>query len=285
MTDQRLRDLHVASRRVREHIIRLAANGGCYLGAALSCADTLVYLYKEVLRIDLNRLTDPARDYLLLSKGHSVPALYGTLVDVGILDEKRLANHLKVGDAVYWHPNRQIPGVEYHSGSLGHLLSVGIGIAIDMRLRQQSSRVFVVLGDGELNEGSIWEGTLVAASLCLDNLVLVIDRNGLQANLPTEMLNPLEPIEEKFEAFHCAVRRIDGHSFADLEWAFNKIPFSEGHPSVVIANTVRGKGVPSIEGRADRWFANLSCEEVDAMLRELQEQHLSTSMSESILVK
>ena len=255
--------------RVREHVIRMASGGGCFIGASLSCADLLVYLYAEVLAISPERLGDPARDYLLLSKGHDVPALYGTLAELGYIPRERLQNHLSIHDSLYWHPNRDVPGVEFHSGSLGHLLSVGVGIAMDAKLRGGPNRVFVVLGDGELDEGSIWEALLVASAHGLDNLVCVVDRNGFQANARTEEILPLEPLTPKFEAFGARVRRVPGHSFAALSDAFAHLPFEEGKPTVVIADTVRGKGLPSIEARADRWFANFTVREVEDLLREL----------------
>lgn len=256
--------------RVREHVVRLATDGGCFIGASLSCADLLVQLYTRVLDVAPDRLQDPSRDYLLLSKGHDVPALYGVLAELGYFAKERLARHLTHADHVYWHPNRQLPGIEFHSGSLGHLLAVGLGIALDLRLRADGHRVFVVLGDGELNEGSIWEACLVAAAQRLDNLVAVVDRNGFQANGRTEEILPLAPLDAKFEAFGWAVRRCDGHSFGEMDEAFADLPAAAGRPTVVIARTVRGKGLPSLEGRADRWFADFTAEEVEALLRELQ---------------
>lgn len=154
MTDLTLQHLQDQALRVREHILRMSTNGGCFTGASLSCTDVLVYLYNEVLNISPDTLTSPNRDYLLLSKGHDVPALYGLFAELGFIDHNRLANHLSVADHLYWHPNRHVPGVEFHSGSLGHLLSVGIGVALDIRLRGGRNRVFVVVGDGELNEES-----------------------------------------------------------------------------------------------------------------------------------
>lgn len=261
--------LEEQARRVRAHCIRMATNGGCFLGASLSCADLLVFLYDRVLRVDRQRLGDPRRDYLLLSKGHDVPALYGTLAERGYFPVERLANHLSMEDHLYWHPNRTIPGVEFHSGSLGHLLSVGMGIAIDARLRGDPSRVFVILGDGELDEGSVWEACLVASAQALDNLVIIVDRNGFQANLPTEALVPLEPLADKLRAFGFAVVDVDGHSFPALNAAFARLPLANRRPSAIIARTVRGKGLPSIEGRAERWFVDLKPEEVSMLLDEL----------------
>jgi len=255
--------------RVRERIVRMATGGGCFIGASLSCVDLLVFLYVDVLRILPDTVNDPNRDFLLLSKGHDVPALYGVLAELSFFETSRLANHLMTSDRIYWHPNRAIPGIEFHSGSLGHLLSVGIGVACDISLREGSNRVFVVCGDGELNEGSMWEGILVAQAKQLRNLTLVVDRNGFQANLLTEDLIPLEPLEKKFEAFGWTVVRADGHSFEALEGAFSRIQAQRVGPAVLIADTVRRKGLPSIERRADTWFADFSAAEIDMLLEEL----------------
>lgn len=262
--------LEALALRVREHIIRMATDGGCFIGASLSCADVIAHLYTRVLRVSPQTLDDPDRDVLLLSKGHDVPALYGTLAELGYFPKERLENHLKTTDHLYWHPNRNVPGVEFHSGSLGHLPSVGVGIAMDAKLRGSSARVFVITGDGELNEGSVWESLLVAQAHGLDNLVLVVDRNEFQANDRTEAVTPLEPLLPKFEAFGASAIAVDGHSFAELDRAFRNLPQRKGRPSVVVAKTVRGKGLPSIEARADRWFVNFKKEEIDGLLTELR---------------
>ena len=284
MDQRRIQDLQETALRVREHIIRMSTDGGCFIGASLSCADILVYLYGEVLSVSPERTADPSRDYLLLSKGHDVPALYGTLAEFGFIERGRLANHLKTTDALYWHPNRRVPGIEFHSGSLGHLLSVGIGVALDIRMRGGSNRVFVVMGDGELNEGSVWEALLVAHARGLDNLVAVIDRNQFQANLRTEELSVLDPLEPKFEAFGWSAVRADGHDFMSLEKAFSARGV-RGRPRVIIADTVRGKGLPSIEARADRWFVNFSHDEVAMLLRELRGTGKAALVSETLMVR
>src|SRR4030081_2000313 len=136
--------------KVREHIIRMSQGGGCFIGASLSCVELMVYLYADVIRRKDNDLQDPQRDYLFLSKGHDVPALYGTFVEMGMLEASRLGNHLSTADSIYWHPNRNIPGVEFHSGSLGHLPAVAAGVALDCRLREADNRIVVITGDGEL---------------------------------------------------------------------------------------------------------------------------------------
>jgi len=263
--------LEEMARRVRERILRLAVGGGCFVGSALSCADLLVYLYARFLNVTRDNLDDPARDYLFLSKGHAVPALYATLVEVGLLPAERLENHLQPDDSIYWHPNRSLPGVEFHAGSLGHLLPVAVGVALDCKMRRGRNRVVVVTGDGELNEGSNWEACLTAAAHRLDNLIVVVDRNHFQANLRTEALIPLEPLDLKFEAFGCRTIRVNGHSFAELDRAFASLPLSFGRPSVVIADTVRGQGVPGFQERADRWFVKLTAREAEELIAELRE--------------
>lgn len=270
---------------VREHIVRMATNGGCFIGASLSCADLLVHLYARVLRVSPTTLEDPDRDILLLSKGHDVPALYGTLAELGYFPRERLANHLKTSDDLYWHPNRRMPGIEFHSGSLGHLPSVGIGVALDAKLRGSPQRVFVITGDGELDEGSVWEAVLVAAAHGLDNLTLIVDRNMFQANERTEALIPLEPLCAKFEAFGAAAREVDGHSFPALDEAFRALPMRKGKPSVLVARTVRGKGLPSIEARADRWFVNFKPEEIEGLLAELRGGQTTTLTSAPLVVR
>jgi len=278
-------DLSALSLRVREHIIRMATDGGCFIGASLSCADIVTFLYSRVLSVDPSRLDDPNRDYFLLSKGHDVPAVYATLAELGYFPKERLKNHLSPTDSMYWHPNRKVPGVEFHSGSLGHLLSVSIGIAMDMKLRGTNNKVYVVLGDGECDEGSIWEGLLVAHAHGLDNLVAIVDRNEFQANIRTEELIPLEPLDQKFAAFGWSVRICDGHDFASLETAFNGLPVQAGKPNMIIARTVRGKGLPSIEKRADRWFVNFKAEEIQALLKELHGDERAKLTSEVLIVR
>ena len=199
-----VKKLEATALKVREHIIKMSTDGGCFVGASLSAADLIVYLYSEFLNITPNNLDDPGRDYLFLSKGHDVPALYGTFAELGLLEKDRLKNHLSLDDHIYWHPNTHIPGIEFHSGSLGHLPSVAIGVAMDIKIRGGSNKVVCIMGDGELNEGTCWEAMLVANAYKLDNLIFVIDRNHFQANMATEDLIPLEPLQDKFTAFGAA---------------------------------------------------------------------------------
>jgi transketolase len=285
MTEEKRKELEAIALKVREHIIHLSTDGGCFTGASLSCTDLLVYLYSDFLNLNKDNLKDPNRDYLFLSKGHDVPAMYGTFAELGIMDKDRLKNHLQTNDSVYWHPNRNVPGVEFHSGSLGHLPAVAIGVALDIRIRKQQNKVLVITGDGELNEGSVWEAVMVAAAHQLNNLTFVVDRNQFQANVATEDLIPLEPLADKFEAFGCSVQRINGHDFGQLEKAFRALPFDSKKPSVIIADTVRGKGLPSIEARADRWFCNFNKDEIQSLLKELHGAATTNLESETLTVR
>jgi transketolase len=303
MTNKQSAELQSTALRVREHIIRLSAGGGCFIGASLSCVEIMVYLYTHVIRRNAAHPHDPERDYLFLSKGHDVPALYGTFVEMGWLEADRLSNHLSTQDSIYWHPNRGVAGVEFHSGSLGHLPAVAAGVAMDCKLRGGQNRVVVITGDGELNEGSVWETLLVANAYGLDNLTLVVDRNQYQANVRTEELVPLEPLADKFRAFGCEVQRIDGHDYGQLEEAFagamrtadggsrggangnGAIHGSGGKVKVIIADTVRGNGLPSIEARADRWFCAFNGDEVLQLLEELHGNKEAAIESETLVVR
>lgn len=269
----------------REDIIKMSGRGGCFIGASLSCVDILVYLYFNYLNLNENNLNDLNRDLFILSKGHDVPALYSVLAKKNIIDEKRLENHCSIRDDIYWHPNSKIPGVEFHSGSLGHGLSIAIGFAYFQKIKGINSKSIVMIGDGEMNEGSIWEGLLVASAKKLDNLIIIIDRNEFQANLRTEDLIPLESIDKKIRAFNCNSFRIDGHNFKEIEEAFEGIDLKSQKPTVIIADTTRGKGLPSIEKDPSRWFVHFNQNEVSMLIDELHGKKKAKLESEKLLVR
>lgn len=271
--------------RCREHIIRMSTDGGCFIGASLSCVDVLTYLYSHVLRFTPGKPDDEGRDYFILSKGHDVPALYAVFSELSVLDAARLKHHLTTRDDIYWHPNRHVPGVEFHSGSLGHGLAVGIGFAMALKLDGRLNRVVVLLGDGEMNEGSVWESLLIANAYKLDNLLVVVDRNHFQANVRTEDLIPLEPLVDKIRAFGWEAHRCDGHDFDALDRTFRAALQAPKGPAFVIADTVRGKGLPSIEQQATRWFVNFTHEEVDMLLRELRTGVTTRLESQEIIAR
>jgi len=285
MTDNKLQNLQSLALKVREHIIGMSVGGGCFIGASLSCVEVVTYLYAEFLNVEKDDLQNPERDYLFLSKGHDVPALYATLAELGFIEKDRLKNHLLANDSVYWHPNRNVAGVEFHSGSLGHLPAVAAGVAMDCKLKGQNNHIVVITGDGELNEGSVWETILVANAYKLNNLTIIVDRNQFQANIRTEDLVPLEPLADKFEAFGCNVQRINGHDYNAIHNALKGLPYSSDKVNVVIADTVRGKGLPSIEARADRWFCAFTQDEAGALLSELHGNEKALLESETLVVR
>jgi len=266
----RLQELSISARRM---ILEAALRGGCFVGSAFSAVDIILYLYEHVLR---GLPDDHKRDYFLLSKGHAVQALYSVLNLRGIINSEWIHKHLDPLSIYYWHPNNKVSGVEAISGSLGHLPSVAAGIALDIKLRKGSNRVYVMLGDGELNEGSVWEALLFANAQRLDNLTVIIDRNLIQANIPTESLIPLEPLKEKLEAFGFRVFQVNGHDFDGLSETFTEVDDTKDSPKAVIAYTIRGKGLPSIENRIDRWFMKPTAEQYDSLVEELRHLYANT---------
>jgi transketolase len=242
------------AQRVREHIVDMCAGPeGGHLGGSLSVADILSTLYCEVLRVDPARPDDPGRDIFLLSKGHGALALYAVLAECGFLPASELATFGRPGSALMGHPSRDIPGVEMPAGALGHGLALGNGFA----LADRSRRCFVLMGDGELQEGSVWEAAMAASSLRLGNLTAIVDRNGLQLTGPTEQTLALEPLADRWRAFGWAVREVSGHDRAALAGALSAGAVT-GQPVVVLAKTVKGHGLPFLQGRPESHFARLS---------------------------
>jgi len=245
--------------RIREHIVTMCAGPeGGHLGGSLSLVEVLTALYFGVLRVDPADPADPDRDILLLSKGHGAVALYATLAERGYLDPAELAGFGTWGSRLMAHPVRAVPGVELPTGSLGHGLALGTGAALAARLGGRASRAYVVMGDGELQEGSVWESAMGAAALRLDNLVAVVDRNGLQITGRTEDVCPLEPLAQRWRSFGWAVREVPGHDLDALVSALRSAPWEPDRPSVLIADTTKGAGLPFIAGTAHSHFAALT---------------------------
>ncbi|MCS7314363.1 MAG: transketolase [Bryobacteraceae bacterium] len=244
-------------------------------GSDLSCADILAVLYFAVLRLDPADPRHPGRDRFILSKGHSSASYYATLAAAGFFPEQELDSYLQPLSAFNGHPDRnKVPGVEASTGALGHGLPIGVGAALAAKMDGAPWRVFVLTGDGELQEGSNWEAAMAAAHHRLDNLVLIVDRNRLQQGDATERTVRLEPLGEKFRAFGWGVAEVDGHDHGALLSLFERRPLLAGQPSCVIAHTLKGKGVSFMEGRVEWHHGHLSSEQLAQALFELGEAGL-----------
>jgi len=239
-------------------------------GGDLSSADILTVLYFAVLRIDPLNPSASDRDRFILSKGHCSGALYATLATAGFLPFEELDTYMQPLSSLNGHPDRnKVPGVEANTGPLGHGLPVGTGAALAAKMSGAGWRTYVLTGDGELQEGSNWEAAMAAAHYGLDNLTVIVDRNGFQQGDATERTVRLEPLADKWRAFGWAVEEVDGHDPAALLSAFRRLPLEAGKPNCIIAHTHKGKGVSFMEDRVEWHHRVPSDEELEAALREL----------------
>ncbi len=246
MTDLELELKSVEYRKKILTAIKKAQAG--HTGGSLSCVDILNVLYNRILRVSPETFTSPVRDRYIQSKGHSVEALYVLLADKGFIPESNLETLCRYHSDLVGHPTRKVPGIEQNTGALGHGLSVSVGIALAGKIDKRAYRVFTLLGDGELAEGSNWEACLAAAHFGLDNLTAIVDRNGLQITGLTDDVCRTDPLEDKFSAFGWTVKTVDGHNIRQLSETLRKVPFEIGKPNLLIANTTKGKGISFMEG-------------------------------------
>ena len=263
--------IHAGAQRIRRSVVRMidAARAG-HIGGDLSVSDILATLYLGVLEIDPADPTKADRDRFILSKGHCAASLYSVLAQCGYFSTDELGTFMAPFSALNGHPNRtKVPGVETNTGPLGHGLPVAVGEALGLRLQGSPRRVFVVTGDGEMQEGSNWEALMAAVHYRLENLTLVVDRNRLQQGARTEDTNGLDPLGERLAAFGCEVREVDGHDIAQLLGAL--APSSTGRPVAVVAGTIKGKGVSFIEDRVEWHHKVPTAEQVELALAELGE--------------
>ncbi|MEZ0542038.1 transketolase [Fibrella arboris] len=233
-------------RKILKYIVGAKAG---HTGGSLSCIDVLTVLYNNVLNVSPETAKSPTRDRYIQSKGHTVEALYVVLADQGFFPESDLETLCQYKSHYIGHPTKKINGVEQNTGSLGHGLSLSVGTAISAKLDDLDFRVFTLLGDGELPEGSNWEAALLASHYRLDNLCAIVDKNTLQISGPTADVCNTDPLDQKFEAFGWAVRHVDGHDFEALQAVFDALPFAADKPSLIIAHTVKGKGVSFMENQ------------------------------------
>jgi len=268
-----IKNLELKSIEYRKTILKIIYNSGAgHTAGSLSCIDILNVLYNNILNINPDNFNSIDRNRFVQSKGHSVEALYTVLCDNNFFTKNDLGTLNKFNSHFIGHPTRKIAGIEHNTGALGHGLSVAVGMAIGLKLDKKPFKVYTLLGDGELSEGSIWESLLSASKYKLDNLIIIVDRNGLQITGKTEEVNPIEPLVDKFLSFGLCVHQVNGNSVSELNKVFNKIPFNKNKPNLIIANTTKGKGVSFMENQVV-WHHRLpSDEEYNKAIKELNIQ-------------
>jgi transketolase len=239
-----------------------------HIGSCLSMADLLAILYGKILRVDSNNPDWPDRDRFILSKGHGAAILYAVLAEKGFFPKEWLETYCQDGSQLTGHVSHYLPGIEASTGSLGHGLPIGCGIALAGKREDKSYRVFVMLSDGELDEGSNWESILFATQHQIDNKV--VDYNKIQSFGTVQDVLELEPLLDKFQAFRWSVREIDGHDFQQIEEAFSSIPFETAKPSCIIAHTVKGKGVSFMENQLAWHYKSPNKEQLAEAITEIE---------------
>lgn len=266
-----VRDPVILSHRIRTHAVRMTSRGkSSHVGSILSMADILGVLYARVLNVDPAEPASPTRDRVVLSKGHGGAGIYAALAERGFFDREKLVDHYQNGSIFSGHVSHKgVPGVDLSTGSLGHGLGVATGMALAARRGGESWRAFVVMSDGECDEGSVWEAVLFAAHHKLSNLVAVVDYNKIQSLAPVADTLALEPFADKWRAFGWGVAEVDGHDHAALERTLSILPLEADKPSVVIAHTVKGKGVSFMENTVLWHYRTAQGEELENALAEL----------------
>lgn len=271
-----IKDLEEKARLIRIDILKmLTLAGSGHTGGSLSAADIVTALYFYKMRYNPKDPSWRERDRFILSKGHAAPLLYAALSRAGYFNPELLKTLRKIGSPLQGHPSRQsLPGVEVSTGSLGQGLSVANGIALGLRLDGIDSRVYCLLGDGEIQEGQIWEASMTAAHYHLDNICAIVDNNGLQIDGPVKEVMRVDPLPQKWNAFGWHIIETDGHKMGEIITALDEAETIKGKPTVIIAHTVKGKGVSFFEGRVEYHGIAPTQEELTRALKELGEvQH------------
>ena len=264
-------ELEKMAKQLRRHVITMIATAGSgHPGGSLSAADIVTALYFKVMRHDPKNPQWPDRDRFVLSKGHAAPILYAALAECGYFPVEELSTLRKLGSRLQGHTDRTLtPGVEMSAGSLGQGLSYGIGMALAGRLDKRDYRVYVLLGDGECDEGQVWEAAMFAPHHGMDNLTAIVDHNDLQLDGRVCDIMGLEPLTDKWRAFNWHVLEINGHDMGEILKALKKARETKGKPTVIIAHTVKGKGVSFMEGNVDFHGKAPSTQETEQALKEL----------------
>lgn len=253
--------LELKAKEIRRSVIGLIydAKGG-HTGGALSATDIFVALYYHAMKVDPKNPKMVDRDRFVLSKGHSVEPYWCILADLGFIDQEELKTYSQFGTRLIGHPNNKVAGVEMNTGALGHGLPVAVGMALAAKIDKRNYKVYTLMGDGEQAEGSVWEGAMAAAHYKLDNLVAFVDRNRLQISGRTEDVMSIEPFADKWRSFGWQVVSLDGNSMNELVHALDNVPEVTNKPTLILANTVKGKGVSFMENKAN-WHHHVPTEE------------------------
>lgn len=257
---------------LRKDIVRMVKEGkGGHIGGDMSVIDILMTLYFRQMNVSPEKMNDPDRDLFVLSKGHAVEAYYTVLAAKGFLDlEEVISKCSKFGSPYIGHPNNKLPGIEMNSGSLGHGLPVSVGMALAAKMNQKNHRVYTVMGDGELAEGSVWEGAMAAGHYKLDNLCAVIDRNKLQISGTTEEVMSQDNEEARWKSFGWHVISVDAHDLEALNNAFDEAKTVKGQPTMIIANTIKGYGSAVMENKKEWHHKVPSDEEYAQIMKDLE---------------
>ena len=267
------KNLKKKSLEYRKTILEIIFQSGAgHTGGSLSCVDILNVLYNSVMDISPKNFPNLDRDHFIQSKGHSVEALFTVLCDCGFYSKKDLNTLNQFNSHFIGHPTKKVPGIEHNTGALGHGLSVAVGLAICKKIDQKNNKVFSLLGDGELSEGSVWEACTTASKYNLDNLIVIVDRNDLQITGKTEDVNPIEPIDKKFKSFGFETISTNGNNISDLLYVFQHVPVKENKPTVIIAKTTKGSGVSFIENQIDWHHKVPNKDEYESAISELNEK-------------
>jgi len=274
MEEARLRHLKSMALAIRQDIVRMVAEAGSgHPGGSLSVADIVSVLFFDVMKHDPSNPCWEERDRFILSKGHACPAVYAALAEGGYFPREELLTLRKFGARLQGHPDMcKLPGLEASTGSLGQGLSIASGIAMAMKMDKKNNRVYCLMGDGELDEGQIWEAAMTASHYRLDNLCGIVDRNGLQIDGCTDDVKTLEPLSDKWRAFGWNVIEVDGHSIEDISAGLNRFRHSHFKPTVIIGHTIEGKGVSFMENQAGWHGKAPSPEQTRAALLELSQE-------------
>lgn len=270
---EKVETLEVQAEKVRRRLVEIVCKAQAgHIGGGLSAVDVLCALYLDILHIDPKKPKMEGRDRFIMSKGHSVEALYCVLEAAGFIAPELLDTYGEYGTLLAGHPTVKVPGVEVNSGALGHGLSIGVGLAIAAKMDKKPYRTYVLMGDGEQGEGSIYEAAMAGSHYKLDNLIAIIDRNRLQISGCTEDVMNLEPMRQRWEAFGWDVLEMDGNNMGEILDTFEKIDPAGGKPHLIISHTIKGKGISFMEDKASWHHGVPGTDQRDEAVREINER-------------